>query len=185
MAARQALAAVAAVIGAMLLVFSAMVIGAELLGADEQSPVADAPGTESSAAENGDEREKRNVEGPCYMVTDVDPKTTYCRVEERPVDLRVENFHGEAHNVSIRIANSSGVVYTENVTLGARGEFGWQTRFEDVIRVPDEYRIRGTLERGGNNSMALHVDEYYCESCTPRIQIGRDGEIDVGRTLQY
>jgi len=185
MAARQVLGVIAAIVGAILLVVSAMVIGAELLGTGEESTVADDPGTESPAAENGDERERRNVEGPCYMVTDVDPATTYCRVEERPVALRVENFHGEAHNVSIRIANSTGVVYTKNVTLGARGEFGWQTRFEDVIGVPGEYQIRSTLERGGSDSMTLQVDEYYCESCTPRIQIGRDGEIDVGRTLQY
>jgi len=126
----------------VLLLFSAWVTAAALLDWGQQS------------------------DGPCEVKCD--PCTTFCPVEERPVDLRIDNLRINAHNVTVQVANGSGELYAETVEVDGQAE----RVLDDVIDTPGEYRIRARLDTEEKDSLTVQVDDRYIAESTPIIRIG-------------
>lgn len=114
-------------------------------------------------------------EETCYTKSNADPKTTYCLVEEEPIDLQVENWHEDPHDVSIRVSEGSDVIYSETVTVNSPEG----VTIEDVIRSPGEYHVQATLETGENDSMTMTVEERHCLECVKLVRVTSDGDLWV------
>lgn len=107
--------------------------------------------------------------------TRADPESTFCPVEDEPIDLRIENWHEDPHDVSVRVSDSSGVVYSETVTVNSQEK----RTLEDVIRAPGEYHVQATLETGRSDSTTLTVEKRHCLECPKLVRVTSDGDLRV------
>lgn len=113
-------------------------------------------------------------EDTCYE-TRGDPESSLCLVEAKPIDLLVDNWHDDPHTVSVRISDSSGVVYSETVRLDSRE----QRTLEDVIQSPGEYHVQATLETGERESTTMTVERRHCLECPKLVRVTTDGDLRV------
>ena len=114
----------------------------------------------------------------CILGTpsDIDGGGQECLVDEKPVDLRIENFGNESHDVSVRIIkNGSTVTYKNNLTIEPAGSDGY-TRLvlEDVIDAPGEYEIRATVDGKYSDSVTWTIGERYTETASEQWEINLD-----------
>jgi hypothetical protein len=114
----------------------------------------------------------------CILGTpsDIDQGGPECLVDEKPVDLRIDNFGNESHDVSVRIIkNGSTVTYKNNLTIEPAGSDGY-TRLvlEDVIDAPGEYEIRATVDGKYSDSVTWTIGERYTETASEQWEINLD-----------
>lgn len=117
-------------------------------------------------------------EGVCISGTpsDIDQGGPECLVDKKPVDLRIDNFGNESHDVSVRIIkNGSTVTYKNNLTIEPAGSDGY-TRLilEDVIDAPGEYEIRATVDGKYSDSVTWTIGERYTETASEQWEINLD-----------
>ena len=114
--------------------------------------------------------------GEVCIPNDIDGGGQECLVDEKPVDLRIDNFGNESHDVSVRIIkNGSTVTYKNNLTIEPAGSDGY-TRLvlEDVIDAPGEYEIRATVDGKYSDSVTWTIGERYTETASEQWEINLD-----------
>ncbi|WP_312911214.1 hypothetical protein [Natronosalvus caseinilyticus] len=120
----------------------------------------------------------------CYTdTTKGDPTPTYCRIDDKPPDLLVENRHDRAHDVTVQVVKNSSVIYSENISIAASSDHPTRHVLEDVIQSPGEYTIRGTVDSEANDEYVESLEERYVETAGEQwvVRITEDGNVVVDR----
>ena len=123
----------------------------------------------------------------CVLGTpyEADPRRTMCLVDEKPPDLRINNYDNESHDVSIRIIkDDSTITYETNVTIEPVGSDGYTRRvLEDVINATGDYEIRATIDNTSSDAVNWTVSKRYRKTGSEqwKINLLQNGEIRVRR----
>lgn len=92
-------------------------------------------------------------------------------------DLLLKNFDGNAHEISVTIADGSDRVFEQNYRLPASSEDGNTLREEGVVTGTGEYQLTTILDGSSRTTFNWNLDD---DSRGVLIRVKQDGSIDVG-----